>query len=239
MLERARDNKEKSGADNTSFIESPITKVALPSATVDCIISNCVVNLVPEAEKQLVFDEMFRLLKPGGRIAVSDILAKKELPLEMKRDMGLYVGCIAGASEVGQYEEYLRVAGFKGMAPFPYARAQWLIHRFLDTLIIDSKNDLNVYKGLGEDGTEVSCCGTKVPATEQAPSCCGTKASAKKQASCCGVKSAPQSESKGTCCSTESDQGNDPSILSARYADMDFNEWVGKFLNRMLCTENC
>lgn len=114
MLERARSNKEKSGADNTSFIESPITDITLPSATVDCIISNCVVNLVPELEKQLVFDEMFRLLKPGGRVAISDILAKKKLPLEMKRDMGLYVGCIAGASEVGQYEEYLRVAGFKG-----------------------------------------------------------------------------------------------------------------------------
>jgi len=100
---------------------------------------------------------------------------------------------------------------------------------FLDTLIMDSKNDLNVYKGVGEDGAEVSCCGTKVPAMEQASSCCGTKIPAKKQASSCGVKSAPQPELKDTSFGTEPEQGDDPSILSAKYADMDFNEWVGKF----------
>ena len=115
MLERARKNKEKSGAENTSFIESPITKIALPSASVDCIISNCVVNLVPEAEKQLVFNEMYRLLRPGGRVAISDILARRELPIEMRGVRGLYVGCVAGASEVGEYEKYLKDAGFMGM----------------------------------------------------------------------------------------------------------------------------
>ncbi len=114
MLEKANGNKKKAGADNVLFIKSPITKIDLPSESADCIISNCVVNLVPEHEKQLVFNEAFRLLKPGGRLAISDILAKRELPDELKKSMALYVGCISGASRVKDYEEYLRNAGFKG-----------------------------------------------------------------------------------------------------------------------------
>jgi arsenite methyltransferase len=114
MLQRANQNKEKAGADNVSFIESAITEIALPDETADCIISNCVVNLVPEQEKQLTFDEMFRLLKPGGRLAISDILLKKELPAEIRNSMTLYVGCIGGASRVEGYEKYLRCAGFTG-----------------------------------------------------------------------------------------------------------------------------
>ena len=114
MLERANQNKAKAKADNASFIESNITKIALPDATADCIISNCVVNLVPEGEKQLVFNEMFRLLKPGGRLAISDLLVKKDLSEELKANMALYVGCVAGASKVHDYETYLRRAGFSG-----------------------------------------------------------------------------------------------------------------------------
>jgi arsenite methyltransferase len=125
MLERANRNKEKTCADNISFIESAITEVALPDGIADCIISNCVVNLVPEQQKQLAFNEMFRLLKPGGRVAMSDILLKKELPNELKKSMALYVGCIAGASLVKDYEEYLREAGFGGNDWFP---VQSIIH---------------------------------------------------------------------------------------------------------------
>lgn len=96
---------------------------------------------------------------------------------------------------------------------------------------MDSKNDLNIYKGVGEDGVEVACCGTKVPMKEPAAtSCCGTKVPVKNEASsCCGPKAASQAESKDTCCSTDAEQGGDPSILSAKYADVDFNEWVGKW----------
>lgn len=115
MLERANRNKENAKADNVSFVESRITKIPLPDATADCIISNCVVNLVPEAEKQLVFNEMFRLLKPGGRVAISDILTKGELAPDLKTNVALYVGCIAGASQVQDYEKYLKEAGFHGM----------------------------------------------------------------------------------------------------------------------------
>jgi arsenite methyltransferase len=118
MLQRANQNKEKAGAENVSFVESPITKIALPDETADCIISNCVVNLVPEQEKQIAFNEMFRLLKPGGRLAISDILVKRELPAEIRNSMTLYVGCIAGASQVEGYEKYLRCAGFTGKVVF-------------------------------------------------------------------------------------------------------------------------
>lgn len=114
MLELARRNARNAKASNASFIEAFITCVPLSSSTVDCIISNCVVNLVPESEKPLVFQEMFRLLKPGGRIAISDILATRELPMEIKKDLSLYVGCIAGASQVSDYERYLKEAGFQG-----------------------------------------------------------------------------------------------------------------------------
>lgn len=112
MLARANKNKENSNAKNVEFVESQITKIALDSGIADCIISNCVVNLVPEDEKPLVFSEIFRLLKPGGRLAISDILAKKPLPDKIRNDMSLYVGCVAGASQVSGYEKYMREAGF-------------------------------------------------------------------------------------------------------------------------------
>jgi arsenite methyltransferase len=115
MLELARRNARNAGANNASFIEAFITSIPLPSSIADCIISNCVVNLVPEVEKPLVFQEMFRLLKPGGRVAISDILAKRELSTEIKKDLSLYVGCIAGASQVADHERYLKEAGFQGI----------------------------------------------------------------------------------------------------------------------------
>ena len=114
MLDLARRNAERAGASNASFVEGSITAIPLPDSTANCIISNCVVNLVPAAEKSLVFHEMFRLLASGGRVAISDILAKKDLPGELASDMALYLGCIAGASKVYEYEKYLRDAGFKG-----------------------------------------------------------------------------------------------------------------------------
>ncbi|QKD55334.2 S-adenosyl-L-methionine-dependent methyltransferase [Fusarium oxysporum Fo47] len=102
----------------------------------DCIISNCVVNLVPHNEKQQAFNEMFRLLKPGGRVAISDILAKKPLPEKIRNSMAFYVGCVAGASQVVEYEQYLGNAGFE------------------DVLITDTGSDLNVYL----DAMAGGCC---------------------------------------------------------------------------------
>src|SRR5450432_1439687 len=104
MLARARANATKSSITNVKFVESPITSINLPSSSADCIISNCVINLVPAEDKHLVFQEIFRLLKSGGRVAVSDILSKKETTPEMQKDMSLYVGCISGANMVREYE---------------------------------------------------------------------------------------------------------------------------------------
>lgn len=114
MVGLARKNMEKSGLSNVSFIEALITSIPLPSDSVDCVISNCVINLVPEDDKLMVFKEIFRLLKPGGRVSITDILAKTELPAELKRGMALYVSCIAGVSQIKDYERYLKEAGFKG-----------------------------------------------------------------------------------------------------------------------------
>lgn len=114
MLKKAEGLKASWGKNNVEFVQSQITRISLEDGIADCIISNCVVNLVPEQEKQLAFNEMFRLLKPGGRVAISDILAKIPLPDNIKKSMALYVGCIAGASEVGMYQKYLKEAGFSG-----------------------------------------------------------------------------------------------------------------------------
>lgn len=157
MLSRANAIKQTIKAENTTFVKSKITNVELlGDAMSDCVISNCVVNLVPEGEKQLAFNEMFRLLKPKGRVAMSDILIKKELTDELKNNMALYVGCVAGASTVEGYERYLREAGFK------------------DIMIVGDNSDLNVYKNAGVDGTEAGCCG---PVSAKKQSCCGGKKS--------------------------------------------------------------
>ncbi|KAK2733666.1 hypothetical protein FQN57_002063 [Myotisia sp. PD_48] len=144
MLERANQNKEKAKADNVSFVESYITDIKLPDGIADCIISNCVVNLVPETDKQLVFNEMFRLLKPQGRVAISDILAKKPLTQEIRDSVALYVGCIAGASEVKNYEKYLREAGFT------------------DFLLVDTKSDLNIYTTAKSGSKGPGCCSSDI-----------------------------------------------------------------------------
>ena len=115
MLVLAEKNKAKAGYSNVEYIDARITSIPLEDSIADVIISNCVINLVPEDEKQLVFDEMFRLLKPGGRVAVSDILAKKAFSEKLQKCMAAYVGCIAGASLIDQYQAYFKHAGFSGI----------------------------------------------------------------------------------------------------------------------------
>jgi arsenite methyltransferase len=115
MLSRARAAHAASGgAANIFFVEAPITRTPLEAGAADCIISNCVINLVPDAEKAAVFAEMARLLRPGGRVAVSDILAKRELPKELRESVAAYVGCVAGCSRKEAYEGWLRESGFRG-----------------------------------------------------------------------------------------------------------------------------
>lgn len=204
MLARANEIKTKHNKTNVTFVDSQITNMsAIPSGTADCIISNCVINLVPEEDKPLVFKEMHRLLKPGGRIAISDILAKKPLPEKLRANMALYVGCVSGASMVEQYERYLREAGFAAEG----------------VVIRDDGADLRVYLETNPDGTRTAggtggnlCCNPSIPsaapAAPTASSCCSAKPPAEPVAptnssSCCSgeKKSAPAVAPASSSCS--------------------------------------
>ncbi len=111
MLDVARGNQRKAGVENVEFLKGEIEAIPLPANSVDVVISNCVINLSPD--KPRVLREAFRVLKPGGRFAVSDIVARGAIPDDVRRDMELWTGCIAGALEEGQYRKYLEAAGFE------------------------------------------------------------------------------------------------------------------------------
>lgn len=110
MLALARENQRKSGIENVEFLKGEIERIPLPDNSVDVIISNCVINL--SADKDRVLQEAFRVLKPGGRFAVSDVVTRGEVPEDVRQNMLLWVGCIAGALEEGQYVAKLVQAGF-------------------------------------------------------------------------------------------------------------------------------
>jgi SAM-dependent methyltransferase len=110
MLELARKNQAEAGVSNVEFLKGNIEDVPLPDESVDVIISNCVINL--SADKPTVFAEAFRVLKPGGRFAVSDIVVRGEIPPEIRRSVELWVGCVAGALDEEDFEAGLEAAGF-------------------------------------------------------------------------------------------------------------------------------
>ncbi|BDC51827.1 arsenite S-adenosylmethyltransferase [Bryobacterales bacterium F-183] len=110
MLALARTNQQKAGITNVEFLKGEIEHIPLPDNTVDVIISNCVINL--SADKDAVLREAFRVLKPGGRFAVSDVVTRGEVPAEIRQTVLLWVGCIAGALEENDYRAKLAAAGF-------------------------------------------------------------------------------------------------------------------------------
>jgi len=110
MLALARENQRQAGASNVEFLKGEMEGIPLPAASVDVIISNCVINL--SADKRRVLAEAFRVLKPGGRFAVSDVVVRGEIPVEVRRSMELWVGCIAGALKDQDYRDLLADAGF-------------------------------------------------------------------------------------------------------------------------------
>jgi arsenite methyltransferase len=110
MLELARGNAQRAGATNVEFLKGEIENIPLPDASVDVIISNCVINL--SADKRRVLAEAFRVLRGGGRFAVSDVVRRGEMPEAMKRNLELWAGCIAGALEENEYRDFLTEAGF-------------------------------------------------------------------------------------------------------------------------------
>jgi ubiquinone/menaquinone biosynthesis C-methylase UbiE len=111
MLALANENKRKAGALNVEFLRGEIESIPLPSGTVDVIISNCVINL--SADKRKVLTESFRVLKPGGRFAVSDVVVRGDVPPEVKKNMELWIGCVAGALEEAEFLSLLAEVGFE------------------------------------------------------------------------------------------------------------------------------
>ena len=154
MIERARANAAKLKLTNVDFHLGTIDRLPVADHSVDCIISNCVINLA--ADKTAVFREMYRALKPGGRVAVSDIALKKQLPKEIAQSLMAYVGCIAGAIALTDYERGLKDAGFQA------------VH------IVDTGKDLNAY---AQVENQAGCCSPAMTATgmlSQAESCCAS-----------------------------------------------------------------
>ena len=111
MLALARENQQKAGIENVEFLKGEIEHIPLPDNSVDVIISNCVINL--SADKDRVLAEAFRVLKPGGRFAVSDVVVRGEVPAAIRRSVELWIGCVAGALEENEYREKLAKAGFE------------------------------------------------------------------------------------------------------------------------------
>jgi len=145
MLALANENKRKAGATNVEFLKGEIEAIPLPDNSVDVIISNCVINL--SADKQRVIDEAFRVLKPGGRFAVSDVVVRGEVPAAVKRNMELWVGCVAGALEEKEYARLLERAGFEAIDIDPTRiyhledAAAFLAGSGLDTAIVSPDID--------------------------------------------------------------------------------------------------
>jgi len=141
MLEKARKNAKKNGFTNVEFRLGEIEALPVADGTVDVIISNCVINLSPE--KARVFTEAYRVLKPGGRLAVADIVATAPLPDDVKGDWAAYTGCMAGASQITELEEMLHQSGFDQIriAPKDASRSfirEWLPGKRIDDYLVSA-----------------------------------------------------------------------------------------------------
>ncbi len=153
MIERARAAAQKAGTQNVEFHLAEIDRLPLADGSVDCIISNCVINLA--ADKLAVFREVARVLKPGGRVAISDIALKRPLPPDVVGDLMAYVGCIAGAIPAEAYRDGLAQAGLA------------------DVQVVDTGANLNAY---GQVEGQSGCCSPAMSSEDAAGSgCCGSK----------------------------------------------------------------
>src|SRR5690242_1205783 len=117
MLALARDHQRRAGVENAEFLKGEIENIPLPDNSVDVVISNCVINL--SADKNRVLREAFRVLKPGGRFAVSDVVVRGAIPTDIRRSLELWVGCVAGALEEKEYSSKLAAAGFEDVEIVP------------------------------------------------------------------------------------------------------------------------
>jgi SAM-dependent methyltransferase len=167
MLALAEENKRESGLTNVEFLRGDIEQVPLPDAAVDVVISNCVINL--SADKDRVLREAFRVLKPGGRLAVSDLVVKGELPPAIRHSMEAWVGCIAGALSETEYRDKLTAAGFENVdvevtRVYDVEEARtFLAEKGLDVDALVAQTQGNVVSAFVRASKPKACCG---------PSCC-------------------------------------------------------------------
>lgn len=170
MLALARENQKNAGALNVEFLKGEIEHIPLPDNSVDVIISNCVINL--SADKDQVLREAFRVLKPGGRFAVSDVVTRGQVPEQLRRDMLLWVGCIAGALEETEYKSKLETAGFEQTSIDPTRiykvedAREFLVGKGIDVDAMAKEIDgkfMGAFIRAVKPGNDASC---------SAPSCC-------------------------------------------------------------------
>jgi len=166
MLALARENQRKAGATNVEFLKGTIEAIPLPDATVDVIVSNCVINLSPD--KDAVLREAFRVLKPGGRFAVADVVVLGEVPAEIRRSMELWVGCVAGALEEKEYVSKLHAAGFVDVEVEP-----WRVYNVDDARGFLAESGLDVDEIAGRVDGHVASAFIRARKPE-ASACCGT-----------------------------------------------------------------
>jgi arsenite methyltransferase len=169
MLALANDNKRRAGAENVEFLRGEIEQIPLPDASVDVIISNCVINL--SGDKRKVLAEAFRVLKPGGRFAVSDVVVRGDVPAAVKTNMELWIGCVAGALEEQEFLNLLREVGFENPSIEPTR-----IYKAADAAAFLTGSGLDAMDFASQiDGKFM---GAFVRATKPAKACCGP--------GCCG-----------------------------------------------------
>lgn len=168
MLSLANQNKERAGANNVEFLRGEIERIPLPDASVDVIISNCVINL--SVDKKKVLAEAFRVLKPGGRFAVADVVVRGDVPPAVRQSMELWIGCVAGALEEQEFLGLLRSAGFENPSIEPTRvykaedAAAFLTGTGLDEGDLATQIDGKFMGAFVRATKPASCCG---------PSCCG------------------------------------------------------------------
>ena len=165
MLALARENQRKAGATNVEFLKGTIEAIPLPDNSVDVIISNCVINL--SSDKDAVLREAFRVLKPGGRFAVSDVIVRGHVPAEVRRNMELWVGCVAGALEEQEYAGKLRDAGFADVEVEP-----WRIYAIDDARAFLAESGIDVDQVAHAVEGRVASAFVRARKPE-AKSCCG------------------------------------------------------------------
>ena len=205
MVSLARKNARKGGYENVEFYLAEIEHMPLPDNSVDCVISNCVLNLCEDKDKAL--EEVFRILKPGGRLAISDIALKKELPEAIKKEVAAWTGCIAGALTIDQNRAALIRAGFT------------------EVDIKDTGSDLNAYK----EGGHAACCGpdsmADMSGESNADACCSgeTLEQTAREGGCCGDEQPGREKTDARTASEYHDTMSD--LLNS----FDVNEFAGSY----------